>query len=383
MTEGIVFGGYLLSKEQFVPIFSKWYENRKNDFKKELQENIIDNIEEMIIQTTRISKSTGLEKATTKKVKDKYNAKMIYMAWEDLTKNYFGNGSVSILAGAKFGNDSYQWTKIIEEKNVVNENGIYIQKKGLVELEKQLQNMDTIFAASELQDMINYHFDNLVHALNTYNLSRDDAEALHILLKYRKSKLERPGFTGSTYNKIIFGGQSNAAGKQLDAYMNHIGDEHPQVFGLLSSGSVTPVAIKSLNEKMNENFIKKFENEREKTQTWLLDSLNTASWLTGGDVIVVDDKGAVLYNIQLKTTNKGKTFEVAMTSLLKFAKAMVKLIEEDASPNELANVMYDNLKTSSANEISNTNAFFEKKVYQFVEKNLKLPKNTIKIDLFS
>ena len=202
-------------------------------------------------------------------------------------------------------------------------------------------------------------------------------------MAYRKSKLNRPGFTGSTYNKIIFGGQSNAAGKQLDAYMNHIGNYHQQVFGLMTKGMVDAQSIASINTNMTEDFSSMFATKRDETQNWLLDSLNTASWLTGGDIVVVNDTGAVIYNIQLKTTGKGKTFEVATTALAKFAKDMLNLIDQDSSPDELAALMFRQLKTTSANEIDNTEKFFEDKAYEFVEENLGLKKGTINIGIFN
>ena len=383
MAEGIIFGGYLLSEEQFTPIFKEWYLQRKQEFKTALQVQILDVIDRMVYQSSYISRSTGAIKSKVAKIKGQYDAKALYMAWENLTTEYFGNGSVSIIAGAKFGEKEYKWTKIIDEKKVVNDKGIYIQKKGLAELEEKMKDMNGIYAAAELQDLINSHFDNLVNALSTYNLSKEDAISLHQLMAYRKSKLNRPGFTGSTYNKIIFGGQSNAAGKQLDAYMNHIGNYHQQVFGLMTKGMIDAQSIASINANMTEDFSSMFATKRNETQNWLLDSLNTASWLTGGDIVVVNDTGAVIYNIQLKTTGKGKTFEVATTTLAKFAKDMLNLIDQDSSPDKLAALMFRQLKTTSANEIDNTEKFFKDKAYEFVEENLGLKKGTINIGIFN
>lgn len=378
MAKGIIFGGYFLSEEQFIPVFTTWYQERKVEFRNALQTQIIDVIKRMV----EVSESEKVvsKHAAAVRIKGQYDAKAIYMAWENLTREYFGNGVISIIVGAKFGSKNYQWTKILDESQVVNSKGIYIRRKGLNTLEKQIKDIDTIYAAAEVQDIINNHFDNLVRALDTYTLTKEDAINLHQLLAYRKSKLNRPGFTGSTYNKILFGSQQNAAGKQLDAYMNHIGNYHKSLFAAMTVGMADAQSLNNLANDVTDDFSAMFANNRSEIQSWLLDSLNTASWLTGGDIVVVGDTGQVIYNIQLKITDKGKTFEVATSSLLNFAVKMRDLIDnEEAQPEELARVMYNRLKTTSANEISNTEKFFEEGAYNYVEENLKLPKGSLQI----
>lgn len=372
MAEGVVFGNFLLPKELFIPIFEEWYKQRKENFKQSLQVEIIDVIEKMIKTGTRID-SKGKLKSTTIKIKDQYNAKKIYETWDKITQDYFGNGSVTLIAATKFEGSNFKWTANLDEKMLVNEKGINIRRAGLKELEENNKDIQTIFLAAEIQDLINNHFDNLVKALDTYNLTKEDARDLHILLAERKSKLNRPGFTNSTYNKIIFGGQKNATGKQLDAYMNHMGNYHNELFDLMSQHTMANAnSLANITHSFHDDFYSIFENKRQETQTWLLDSLNSASWLTGGDIIVVGENGSIIYNIQLKTTGRGKTFEVASTSLLAFAKKMLQLINEDASPKELAELMFQQLKTSSANEIDMTEKFLEQKGYELVEQNLKL-----------
>lgn len=383
MAEGILFGGYLLPEELFIPIFEEWYGQRKVEFKRALQVEIIDVLETMIKTGTRVSKSTGALKSTTIKIKDKYDASVIYNTWERISREYFGNGSVDLIAATKFkGSENYSWTNRIEESQMVNQKGINVRKTELQKLQEEMGDLQTVFAAAELQDLINGHFDNLVKALNTYHLTHDDAVAMHELLGYRKSKLNRPGFTNSTYNKIIYGGQSNAAGKQLDAYMNHMGNYHQELFALMSGQLADANSLANAASTFHDDFSDMFANKRDEVQVWLLDSLNSASWLTGGDIIVVGKSGAVIYNIQLKTTGRGKTFEVASSALLSFAKEMVRLIDsQEATPKELAEYMFKTLKTSSANDINITEDFIESQSYRMVEENLKLNKGSLNISL--
>lgn len=128
--------------------------------------------------------------------------------------------------------------------------------------------------------------------------------------------------------------------------------------------------LENLNLDDHNGFGTIFTNTDE-VQPWLVDSLNNASWLSGGDVIVVNDKGAVIYNIQLKSTGKGKTFDLAASFLLTFAKKMAALIDEN-DPKQLARLMFDNLKTSTANEFQRTEEFFESEAFKMVQKTLGL-----------
>lgn len=379
MAKGIIFGGYLLSEEQFIPVFTTWYQERKVEFREALQTQIIDVIKRMveIDEEGKVVNKNG----TAVKIKGQYDAKVIYTAWEKLTKEYFGNGTISIIAGAKFGSKNYQWTKILDESQVVNSKGIAVRSKGLKALEKQMKDIDTIYAAAEVQDIINNHFDNFVRALDSHELTEEDVTDLRQLLADRKSKLNKLDFTTkSTYNNIFFASQQNAEGKRLDAYMNHVGNYHKSLFAAMTVGMADARSLNNLVNDVTDDFGTMFDNNRSEVQSWLLDSLNSAAWFTGGDIVVVGDTGQVIYNIQLKTTGKGKTYEVATSSLLNFAIKMRDLIDnEEAQPEELARVMYNRLKTTSANEISNTEKFFEEGAYNYVEENLKLPKGSLQV----
>jgi hypothetical protein len=79
-TEGIIFGGHLLSKEEFTLVIEKWYSIKKKDFLKEI-DGIYKDIELMIIRTTRFSESKGRVESSIKRAKGIYDAKKIYEKW--------------------------------------------------------------------------------------------------------------------------------------------------------------------------------------------------------------------------------------------------------------------------------------------------------------
>lgn len=376
---GIIFGDYFLNYELFKPIFVEWYSQKRDDFKNALETEVIAPIEQMIV----IENNKVVSKHGAAVRKADYDAAKIYNAWERLSKEYFGNSPVTLLIGAKFNNSKYQWTNTINESDVINQKGIAVRKKALENLKDAADNIKSLYAAADVQDIINRHIDNMMKQLKGYELSTPEAAAMHQLLEAKRSALNNASFhfTGATYNKIIFGSQQNAEGKQLDAFMNHMGNYHAEIFNLLSSKMVSGTDLmNSTVQNIEDDFPEIFSNTDE-VQPWLLDSLNSASWLTGGDIVVLNSKGSVIYNIQLKTTKRGKTFEVATSSLYKFAIEMRKLMDEDATPEELAKLMFERLATTAANQGPAIENFYTEEVYKDIEKNLNMRDGSVKLAL--
>lgn len=376
---GVIFGDYFLNYELFEPIFVEWYSQKRDDFKNALETEVIAPIEQMIV----IENNKVVSKHGAAVRKADYDAAKIYNAWERLSQEYFGNSPVTLLIGAKFNSNKYQWTNTINESDVINQKGIAVRKKALENLKDAADNIKSIYAAADVQDIINRHIDNMMQQLNGYELSTPEALAMHQLLEARRSALNNASFhfTGATYNQIIFGSQQNAEGKQLDAFMNHMGNYHAEIFNLLSSKVVSGTNLmNSTVQDIEDDFPGIFSNTDE-VQPWLLDSLNSASWLTGGDIVILNSKGSVIYNIQLKTTKRGKTFEVATSSLYKFATEMRNLMNEDAAPEELAKLMFERLATTAANQGPAIENFYTEEVYKDIEKNLNMRDGSVKLAL--
>lgn len=378
---GIIFGDHFMDYEMFKPIFEEWYSQKREEFRQAIETEVIVPIERMVkMDNGKIVSRHGAAVQTAQ-----YDAARIYQAWEKISSEYFGNSPVTLLIGAKFGNNNYQWTNTINESDIVNNKGIAVRKKALQELNDAADQIKGIYAAAEVQDIINRHIDNMTAQLNSYTLSTPEARRMHELLEARRSALNNAKFhfTGSTYNQIIFGTQRNAEGKQLDAFMNHMGNYHNQLFSLLSMPIVsgTSLANSASNlQEIEDDFPAIFGNPDE-VQPWLLDSLNSASWLTGGDIVVTDSKGRVIYNIQLKTTSHGKTFQVATSSLYYFAIEMRKLIDEEATPEELSKMMFDKLATTTANVGPTIEKMATESVYKEIEDQLGLKSGSLKVPI--
>jgi hypothetical protein len=79
----------------------------------------------MLIISSKIN-SKGKQISSVRRVKGEYDAKKIYLAWEEITKDFFGNGKISIIGAGKFESSSFTWTNVIDESAIMNASGINI-----------------------------------------------------------------------------------------------------------------------------------------------------------------------------------------------------------------------------------------------------------------
>lgn len=380
MAEGIIFGGYLLSKEDFIPLFEKWYEQKGQALVEELRM-----LEQEIAGMIQREMTPSASDASVLKPRihrtEKYNAEMIYKKWEKIQKDYFGNDAVSLIAITKFDEENLTWSQNVEESAFMTASGINVTAAQFKKVaEDTFKNASTLAAAEELQKFLRLHYAQLCTQLSSYHINVDEAYKLHKTIPKKsalyKNRLEH--FTGRTYGDIIFASQGNAEGKQLDAFMNHIGQYNKQIFNLMTAGTANKETLSQIKNFDTHNAFGDIFTNPGIVQPWLLASLNSASWLTGGDVIVVDESGKVIYNIQIKSTSEGKNFELALTRLLSLVSRMIKKTEAARfKPKQLANLMYNSLKTSSSNNVVKTEKFIESAAYKNALKNLKIKDNTV------
>lgn len=376
MAEGIIFGKYFLDKEQFMQVFMPWYEQRYEEFKIAIQEQIIKPLEQMWNLTFLGSKNAqGQYYKFISHNKNFYSIEYIYLAWTNIAQEYFGNGEVNLMVVTNLGNETKElWSNIIPENSVMNEKDqrLNISTKKLKNLEQEIKNVQ---ACQAMQDLLHTHYSDLIKTLDSYTMNKNEAHFLHLLLARKKSRLvkgisNKDHFTNKTYNETIYNKQQE--GKKADAFMNHMADMHSSVF----RGLNRMISVKNAENIVNsignlESFNDVFKKYI-KTQYWLYDSLNTTSWLTGGDIVVVNEKGKVIYNIQLKATIKEKgSWELSSKSLLNFAQ---ELVNESYTPKQLAEIMYENLKTQTSNQFKSVEDFYEQGIYKLVADELKLEK---------
>ena len=362
MAEGIIFGDYLLSKDDFIPLFEQFYEEKGQDFIQDLR-LLKEKIDNMIEQNyTPSASNPNVLKLRTHRTAE-YNAKLVYEEWERIQKDYFGNSAVTLIAITSFDGEQMTWSKNIQESELMTPGGINITA---AQFESIFKTAAEAAAAEEIQQFLRIHYKQMCTQLTSYTLKTAEAASLHKIIPKKSAlyvnRLEH--FTGRTYGDIIFSAQGNAEGKQLDAFMNHIGQYNRELFSLMNAGVANNSTLEKVKSFDTHDQFKQIFQNPSIVQPWLLASLNSASWLTGGDVVVVDDTGKVIYNIQIKSTMSGKNFELALNRLSSLITRIIKKTEATRfKPKQLATIIYNSLKTSSTNEIAKTDKFIESKAY--------------------
>ena len=185
--------------------------------------------------------------------------------------------------------------------------------------------------------------------------------------------------------KIVYSGNNQSKGYTTGLDLKLFGQFVPGTdswisFSLMKTQRVSASTL--ANSQINfrdDSFMEYFQTRSPfgEPQEWLLDSLNTSGWITGGDVVVVGEYGEVIYNIQLKTTaqKSGKTFELSHKALLEFAKSLLELFKEENTPEKIqaiGDAMYEKLKTKSANEFTTADNLIREKTLEMVYQHLNL-----------
>lgn len=356
MAEGIIFAGFLLSKNEFIEIYKQYASTIMVDLNREL-EALLTNYNNL-------------------------TANAIYTQWDIIQKKYFAPitimgvslPSADILAGG--GEEKYEFSAISPEIGVLGGNNLIFNKI------MQFKQLD------EVQNILNLHYNGLVNSINSNTMNKEEAKKLHIYLYYQMAKQKiyatqyksknstksykrsiqryKEDYTGQPYSKI-YGAIKGAqlSGKQLDAFFNHMGGHHPDIFDASGQMSVSVVSKAfSLNKTV-------YAEEGAHFMDLLLESLNTTPWYTGGDIVVIDETGAVIYNIQLKSsTNRNARFNIATKQL---KKQILTITQAFQSQNiiQAAEAIYEALKTNSANEIQTKDEQYFQRIQENIAKHFE------------
>lgn len=228
-----------------------------------------------------------------------------YEAIEDIEVKLFQNPPTSLMVITNLSSPTgdYQWVWNKSEKRTLKDKGAIdftkamrgsiIQKKITKALSKHLQNMIKMV---ESQKMTNEDYDMLFNSGN-YRFGGKSAKSDIGERAVKESQ------NGKTLAYIFYGDMDtpHRQGKIADAFLNHLGNMHHNLF---SDFSFQPnfTFSKSVLEEEGSNFYQ-----------LLLDSRNNTGWWTGGDLILLSDN-EIIANIQLKTIQQEQQTNVGEIS---------------------------------------------------------------------
>ena len=114
-------------------------------------------------------------------------------------------------------------------------------------------------------------------------------------------------------------------GQVIDGFINHMAQYHDFFIPFLK-GKI------EIDEKQLNKNISVYEelNSQDKFAKMLKESTNTTRWYTGGDLIVINKDGKVIYNIQIKSTTfkNPSVFSIEIAELKKNINSLESKIEQ-------------------------------------------------------
>ena len=342
---GIIFHDLFVDEELFIPNFKEYYEEKR--------ENIERTVSSLLSLLNRFDKKT-VTKAMATEFKEQ---------WDQFQIEVLGNQQPLELLVAYRDNDlsrnNIQFSTIVEQREVeetVNTKHGY--KYGINSGNELITESFKIIQARGVEKFLQKHLGDLMNQLYYDKIDRSNAEKLHdyhsYLLpeKYSTSdRSKREHITGLRWHQLFYQnmGFQQWQGNAYEAYFNHMAKHEPAVFDYLSKKGTKDINALNFQKQRKRVFVE------EGGETYNLGNFpklmfgqqNSIAWYAGGDIVIVNNKGQVVYNIQLKTTtSSAKTvFEEKVVSLRKFLKDFVSAQTVD----EKAKLLFDNFKNTVAN----------------------------------
>lgn len=315
--EGAMLGGYLLPEKEFKEAFVDILQKNKQKILIALQDVL------KFIQNKEI--------------------KIAYQKWDYFQSEVLKNPTVDLLAIINWYNSEsnpQQWIFAKESEA--------LHKGGQIDITQ----INDEFKKTYYSEILTQHLSNLFKTLNKEKLSYEEQLEIYDnnIFSDVKSRLSKAKANGKDYRygPIIYGkGAENNGisyrGKAADAFLNHLGKIHREIF---TSQNLNTVSLEPEHSvRLEEDTMRRFGFLH-----LLLNSLNNTGWWTGGDLIITNFNGKVIANIQLKTSaGLGQTIGQIKTATLAILvqNLINKLLVNDIS---VIDDFYNTLKTSSVGE---------------------------------
>lgn len=355
-TSGIIFADlFVNSKEMFINYFTEYYNQHKGE-----------------IDAAIMELSFCLESITSKKLTVE-GAQKFQETWNKFQKVVLHNSNpLQLMVGyrdASAGGKNVQFSALINQDSATIDNMIDTGSQAVrdaMALARQIEKAQTI------EDVLKHHLNGYIDQLYYHHLNHNEVATLattnlnYVPDRWKKKYHLTDILTGQNWQDIYYSNYytGQGLGQAYDAFMNHVGNHHKELFnylntnGVFHTGDVPRVSSSVYGEEMGVagNFPR-----------LLSDSLNHTGWYTGGDIVIVDPKTmSVIYNIQLKTTQntrrdeKGNIkyptkFEIAISNLKKIINGKDASGKGDLtplsqlSPREKAERLFEEFKTSISN----------------------------------
>lgn len=336
--EGAMLGGYLLPEKDFKQNMRLLLKERRSDILKQLI--LIQNL----IKLGQIDQ--------------------VFLQWDKFQNEYLKNPKTELLSILNFyGKDySQEW--------VFSDEAALITPEGKIQVTKAVED---VTKQTYYSKVLGQHLFNLYNTVQkdqvVYKEETEEAMNYGSVVKQHLNDIKQSDKNYS-YKNLIYGSKAQEymwRGKVADAFVNHLGKIHPEIFTSRQSFFTQGQHLFKLHNSVRDE-----ENSHEQFGFLhlLLESLNNTGWWTGGDLIITDKSGKVLTSLQLKTS-RGSGSWIGNIKTATLEKSINKIIQELTVNSEKAvDTFYSTLKTSTISEQLGDNVLQE--VNKIVKQNLNI-----------
>ena len=344
---GIIFHDLFVDETLFLQAFKDYYKEKQAD------------IETTVAALLGLLNSYNVQEVT------KGMASQFQELWEKFQLQVLGNEQpLQLLVAYRDGlGENAQFSQILEQRQV--EETVKTKRGytyGINTGNTLIQDSFKIIQARQVEKFLQEHLGQLLNQLYYEHIERSVAEALHDyhshLLHdiYTTSNMKkRQHITGLPWYKLIYGnmGWAQWQGNAYEAYFNHMANHEPVLFDYLSQHGKETMAEFNLKIHRESVFSEEggYEPDLGHFPELMMGQINSIPWFAGGDIVIINDKMEVIYNIQLKTTTQHSqtVFAEKVAQLKQF---LINFVSAE-TVDEKAKILFDSFKNTTANTVEN------------------------------
>lgn len=341
---GIIFHDLFLDKELFNSIFKEYYKEKQADI-------------ELTVQSLLDLLNNYNVKSVTKGMAAEFQR-----LWKQFQYQVLLNEKpLQLLTVYRDDRDlgtNSQFSTIIDQERV--EKAVKTRRGwqyGINTGDEIIKDSFEVIKARQVENFLQNHAGQLLKQLYYEEIKRPVAEALHDYhsdllneIYTTSDRKKRQHITGLVWHKLIYGELHfmQWQGNAYEAYFNHMANHEPELFDYLSEHGKEMTA--NFNLKANKTV---FEEEGGYTfnlgnfPKLMMGQVNDIPWFAGGDIVIINNKGEVIYNIQLKTTSAQTVFPEKVSALKTF---LINFIDAETI-EEKTELLFNEFKNTAANEI--------------------------------
>ena len=364
---GIIFHDFFLSKDTFLPLYEEYYQEKKIEINASVNELLI-----------------LLEQYNVKNVSPAM-AKKFQFLWKKFQGQVLANKKPLQLLVSYRGDgtgEQAQFSQILNQEKVEETvNTKYGYTYGINTGNQLIKDSMQIIQAQNIENFLRVHLSGLLNQLYS-KIDSYTAQALHkyhnqlINKNYTNRVKKRLHITNSPWYKIIYGEMPFVAwqGNAYEAFLNHMANHEPSLFSYLSSHGKNAAKIFNYNIQKKDVFSEEGGHSPDLGHfpQLMMGQINSIPWFAGGDIIIINEKLEVIYNIQLKTTGK-KNPTVFKENIIRLKNFLIQF-NSLTSVKDKAELLFKEFQNSIANSsiAENLSKKTEDEIMNLIKKQLQL-----------